>query len=281
MDRKSTQQGGAGQSDSSIMVVTEQSPTFRKLTLLGTGTSQGVPVIGCTCAVCSSEDPRDNRLRSAALISTPQHHILIDAGPDFRQQMLRARVRRLDAILLTHEHNDHVIGLDDVRPFNFSSGHPLSVFAQQRVIGEVRRRFDYIFGEPIPGLPRLELHAIEEQQVLHFGDLSIEAIGVWHGRLPILGFKIGDLAYLTDVKTISEIEKKKIKHCKYLIINALHKKNHPTHLNLQEALELIEELAPERAWLTHLSHQMGRSEEVNALLPTGVTTAYDGLEISF
>jgi phosphoribosyl 1,2-cyclic phosphate phosphodiesterase len=253
----------------------------RKITLLGTGTSQGVPVIGCNCAVCSSDDPRDNRLRAAALLTTPTHSILIDAGPDFRQQMLRAKVRHLDAILLTHEHNDHVIGLDDVRPFNFNSGRPLAVFARQRVIGEVRRRFDYIFGEPMPGLPRLETHPIDESALLSFGDLVVEAVGVLHGRLPILGFKMDNLVYLTDVKTLPESEKEKIRNCNCLIINALHQKKHPTHLNLEEALALIGELAPQRAYLTHISHQMGLRADINAILPPHVQLAYDGLEITF
>ncbi|MCC7244762.1 MAG: MBL fold metallo-hydrolase [Saprospiraceae bacterium] len=249
-----------------------------KLTLLGTGTSQGVPVIGCDCAVCQSPDPRDQRLRTAALISTDDgQNILIDAGPDFRQQMLREKVRRLDAILLTHEHNDHVIGIDDVRPFNFSSGKAMSVYGLPRVTGELRKRFDYVFAEPIPGLPRIELKPIEAGDTLQLGSLTIEAIGVMHGRLPILGYRIGDLTYLTDVKTVSDEDFQRIYKTKYLIVNALQFKEHPTHMNLDEALRFIEKIQPERAWLIHMSHHIGLAADMESRLPTGVSLAYDGL----
>lgn len=252
-----------------------------KLTLLGTGTSQGVPVIGCDCPVCTSADPRDNRLRSSALLSVGEQNILIDAGPDLRQQMLRAHVKRVDAILLTHEHNDHVIGLDDIRPFNFSSGKAMTVYALPRVASEVRRRFDYVFANPIPGLPRIELVEIDTDTRLHFNGLDIQPIGVWHGRLPILGFRLGNLAYLTDVKTVAQEELKKLSDTKILVVNALHHHEHPTHMNLDEALAFVKMLAPQRAWLTHLSHRMGLAAAVEPGLPTGVQLAYDGLEIIF
>ncbi len=252
-----------------------------KLTLLGTGTSQGVPVIGCDCPVCRSDDPRDNRLRSSALLTVGDSRILIDAGPDLRQQMLRAQVRHLDAILLTHEHNDHVIGLDDIRPFNFQTGHPMAVYALPRVMEEVRRRFDYVFGHPIPGLPRIDLLPIDPQVPLHIDTLKIVPIEVLHGRLPILGFRIDELAYLTDVKTIPAAERSKLEGIRYLVVNALHHRQHPTHMTLQEALELIGELNPERAWLTHVSHEMGRVRDLEATLPPGVSFAYDGLEMEF
>ncbi len=252
-----------------------------KLTLLGTGTSQGVPVIGCDCPVCRSDDPRDNRLRSSALLTVGDSRILIDAGPDLRQQMLRAQVRHLDAILLTHEHNDHVIGLDDIRPFNFQTGHPMAVYALPRVMEEVRRRFDYVFGHPIPGLPRIDLLPIDPQVPLHLDTLKIVPIEVLHGRLPILGFRIDELAYLTDVKTIPAAERSKLEGIRYLVVNALHHRQHPTHMTLQEALELIGELNPERAWLTHVSHEMGRVRDLEATLPPGVSFAYDGLEMEF
>ena len=250
-----------------------------KLTLLGTGTSQGVPVIGCDCHVCLSNDPRDKRLRTAALLRQEDTNILIDTGPDLRQQMLRARVHHLDAILLTHEHNDHIIGLDDVRPFNFRSGHPMSVYALPRVADDVQRRFAYIFGEPIPGLPRIELYTIDEHTPFYIGEVRVQPIGIMHGPLPILGFRFGEIAYLTDVKSLVPAETAKLAGTRYLVINALRQRPHPTHLNLEEALALIETIGPEQAWITHISHEMGRAEEIDEQLPPGVFAGYDGLEI--
>jgi phosphoribosyl 1,2-cyclic phosphate phosphodiesterase len=250
-----------------------------KLTLLGTGTSQGVPVIGCNCEVCTSTDARDKRLRAAALLEFQGQTLLIDAGPDFRQQMLRAGVQHLDAILLTHEHNDHVIGIDDVRPFNYVSGQPLSVYALKRVADDLEKRFEYVFGEPIPGLPRLTLHHIVANQRLVFGALTVDTIAVMHGRLPILGFRFGPLAYLTDVKSLSEEAIEQLRGCRHLVINALQHREHPTHLNVTECLALIEILQPEQAWLTHSSHLLGLHAVVEQQLPDGVNLAYDGLEI--
>jgi phosphoribosyl 1,2-cyclic phosphate phosphodiesterase len=253
-----------------------------KCTLLGTGTSQGVPVIGCQCEVCRSTDPRDHRLRQSALIESGQTRVLIDSGPDFRQQMLRAQVQHLDAILLTHEHNDHVIGIDDVRPFNFNSGHPMSVYALPRVAHDLMQRFAYIFGEPIPGLPRIRLIEINENSApIRIGDLDFQPIGVQHGPLPILGFRVGPLAYLTDVKYVLPTELVKIMGVKYLIVNTLQHKQHPTHMNLTESLEFVTNIGPQRAWLTHISHHLGLTAHVNPTLPPDVTLAYDGLEIDF
>ncbi len=249
------------------------------LTLLGTGTSQGVPVIGCDCPVCLSGDQRDKRLRTSALLSAGPTNILIDAGPDLRQQMLRTGTKHLDAILLTHEHNDHVIGLDDIRPFNFRSGHPLSVYALPRVANDVRLRFAYVFGEPIPGLPRIELHNLDQNTPFHLDGVHVEPVGIMHGKLSILGFRFGPLTYLTDVKTIEPDQLTKIKGTRYLVINALQHKVHPTHLSLQESLEMIARIRPEKAWIIHISHYLGLAEDVQKMLPDNVILGYDGLVI--
>lgn len=195
--------------------------------------------------------------------------------------MLRAQVRHLDAILLTHEHNDHVIGLDDIRPFNFRSGHPMSVYAQTRVAADVRRRFAYIFGEPIPGLPSIALHTIDQHSPLQIGDTLIQPVGVLHGHLPILGFRFGALTYLTDVKSIPPEEMAKIAGTRLLVINALRHRPHPTHLNLEDALALIDTLKSEQAWITHISHEMGLAADIAEQLPPGVSLGYDGLEIEW
>ncbi len=195
--------------------------------------------------------------------------------------MLRHQVKHLDAILLTHEHNDHVIGLDDIRPFNYRSGAAMSVYSLPRVAAEVRRRFDYVFSEQIPGLPRIELVPIDKTSRLQFGNIPVQSIEIMHGRLPILGFRIGDLAYLTDVKTISETELNKLQGLKYLIITALHQMDHPTHMNLQESLAMVEKIAPKRAWLMHVSHQMGKAADINPTLPPNVSLAFDGLEVEW
>lgn len=249
------------------------------ITLLGTGTSQGVPVIGCDCVACTSSDPHDARLRSAALLQIDDVNILIDAGPDLRQQMLRAHVRHLDAILITHEHNDHVIGLDDVRPFNFRSGHPIRVYALPRVANEIRRRFDYVFGPSIPGLPRIELIEIMPDQPFAVGHVAVHPVEIMHGRLPIVGYRVGNLAYLTDVKYVSEVVRAQLRGIPYLITSALHHQPHPTHMNLVEALAFVADIGAGQTWFTHLSHQMGLARDVCKHLPDGVHLAYDGLQI--
>lgn len=231
--------------------------------------------------MCTSDDPRDNRLRTSALLSVGDTNILIDAGPDLRQQMLRARVRHLDAILLTHEHNDHVIGLDDIRPFNFRTGHPMSVYAQARVAADVRRRFEYIFSDPIPGLPRIELHTIGPESRLYIGGLAIQPVGLQHGRLPILGFRFGEFSYLTDMKSIDPAELDKLAGTRYLVVNALRRRPHTTHLSLDEALAFIAQIQPEKAWITHISHEMGCLADLEMELPAGVAFGYDGLEFEW
>ena len=250
-----------------------------KITFLGTGTSQGVPVIGCECPVCSSSDERDQRLRTSVLIADGGVRILIDAGPDFRRQMLAAGVKHLDAILLTHEHNDHVIGLDDIRPLNYASGKAMRIYALPRVLSEVRKRFEYVFTEKAKGLPEMELHAIDENADFSIEGIRINAVGVEHGRLPILGFRFERFCYLTDVKTMRDEEIRKIEGIPHLVLNALHHNFHPTHLSLVEALALIEKIRPGNCRLTHVSHSMGKYEEVSKMLPKNVTFAYDGLTI--
>jgi phosphoribosyl 1,2-cyclic phosphate phosphodiesterase len=252
-----------------------------KFTFLGTGTSQGVPVIGCDCVVCTSTDLRDNRLRSSAMVSFDGKNIVIDTGPDFRQQMLRENVEDVAAILFTHDHNDHTAGLDDVRPINFKYQRQMPLYAAPSVKKSLRKRFAYAFGKnPYPGAPRLVFKTLSKEKKIKIEGLTIQPIEVQHGPdLPILGFRFGDLTYITDCKSIEETELEKIKGTKYLVLNALHHNAHPSHLNLKEALELIEKIKPEQAFLTHISHNMGTYEDVNKSLPENIRLAYDGLVI--
>lgn len=252
-----------------------------KLTFLGTGTSQGVPVIGCSCDACLSNDFRDNRLRSSVLVESPLTSIAIDAGPDFRQQMLRVKQRKLDAILLTHEHRDHVAGLDDVRAFNFFSGKPMDVWAELRVQQAISKEYEYAFSdEKYPGSPDISLHTIDGNN-FNISDIDIIPIRALHYKMPVFGFRIEGLTYITDANYISDEEKKKINGSEVLIVNALRRKKHLSHFTLYEAINLIEEIRPRKAYLTHISHQMGISAEIEKELPDNVFLAYDGLEIFF
>ena len=241
-----------------------------------------MPVIGCECEVCTSTDERDKRLRTAALLRYGDKRIAIDCGPDFRQQMLRSQTRRLDAILLTHEHNDHIIGLDDVRPFNFQNRTDMPVYCTPRVQQSLLQRFAYVFaGENrYPGAPMVRLHSISKEKVFEAAGLDIQPVEAMHGNMPVLGFRIGDFAYMTDVRTIAPTELEKLRGLRHLVISALHRREHHSHLNLEQALSLIAQLGPEHAYLTHLSHRMGRHEEVQRQLPENVTVGYDGLKIS-
>jgi phosphoribosyl 1,2-cyclic phosphate phosphodiesterase len=247
------------------------------ITFLGTGTSQGVPVIACNCEVCTSPDPRDKRLRSSIMIEAEGKVIVIDSGPDFRYQMLRAKVKHLDAIVFTHEHKDHIAGMDDIRAFNYRQEAAIDVYATERVEQALRREFSYIFAEmKYPGIPDINLHQITLQPFSVHG-INFIPIEVMHYKLPILGFRIGDFTYITDAKTISEQEKKKIRGTKTLVINALQIEKHISHFTFTEAIAFAKEIGAERTYFTHISHRLGRHASILALLPKHITLAYDGL----
>lgn len=253
-----------------------------KLKFLGTGTSQGVPVIGCNCKVCSSSDPKDTRFRSSVMVSTDSgKKILIDCGPDFRQQMLINNEKTVDAVLLTHEHNDHVIGLDDVRPLIFRSQKAMDIFCNSRVAEEIKFRFPYAFAdEKYPGAPSFEINEIKGN--FNLFDAFVEPIEVMHYRIPIFGFKFKKSAYITDASYISDDEKNKLKNLDYLILNCIRKTEpHPAHFILEDILKLNAELQPKRLYLTHISHHFGTVEEEEKLLPENIRFAYDGLEFEF
>ena len=251
-----------------------------KVTFLGTGTSQGVPVIACDCAVCRSANQYDKRLRVSVLIEMQGKTIVIDTGPDFRYQMLRAGVKKLDAILYTHEHKDHVAGLDDVRAFNYLQDTAVDIYAHKRVQDALKNEFHYVFsGNNYPGIPRLKLNTIEDRHPFQAAGIDIIPISVMHFQLPVLGFRMGDFTYITDANLITEAEKSKIKGSDILVINALQKEKHISHFTLEEALELAAEIGAKKTYLTHISHRLGAHDEVSEQLPAGVFLAYDGLEL--
>ena len=250
------------------------------ITFLGTGTSQGVPVIACNCPVCHSIDYKDKRLRSAVHIQSETTSIIIDIGPDFRQQVLREKISSLNAILLTHEHKDHTAGLDDVRSYNFKQNQDMPIYGRKKVLEQVESEFQYIFnGNKYPGVPRVELKEIDNSSFT-INDLTIEPVEVLHYKLPVFGFKIAGFAYITDAKTISEKEKTKLTGLDVLVLNALQHDAHISHLTLKEALELIEELKPKAAYLTHISHNLGLTRDVEQTLPENIHLAFDGLKLS-
>jgi len=249
-----------------------------KITFLGTGTSQGVPVITCDCEICISTNEKDKRLRSSVLVETDNKVLVIDSGPDFRQQMLREKVQNLDAVLVTHQHKDHIAGLDDVRAFNYKQKKFMEVYGDKQVIKTIKQEFAYSFAaEKYPGVPDINLNLVENK-MFKFDDIEITPILVMHHKLPIFGYRIKDFTYITDANFISPEEKEKIKGTKVLVINALRIKKHISHFNLEEALELIEELKPETAYLTHISHYLGFHDEVQKQLPKNVFLSYDGLK---
>jgi phosphoribosyl 1,2-cyclic phosphate phosphodiesterase len=252
-----------------------------KVYFLGTGTSQGIPVIGSNHPVCKSTDVKDKRLRVSVWISWENYSYVIDCGPDFRQQMLSSNCQKVDGILFTHEHSDHTAGIDDIRPFNFKQGE-IPIYAHQRVIHNLRKRFDYVFEtvNKYPGAPSVETIEVVNNQSFSIGNKTAVPVNVMHGNLQVFGYRIDDFAYLTDVKTIENSEIAKLKNLKVLVINALREEPHDTHFNLKEALDFITLVQPKKAYLTHISHIMGYHEEVQKNLPDNVFLAYDNLEIT-
>ncbi len=261
-----------------------------KITFLGTGTSQGIPMIGCSCHVCKSADPKDSRLRSSALVEVDGFRILIDCGPDFRQQMLRENISDLDAVILTHQHKDHTGGLDDIRAFNYFRKGAFPIYAEKNVQDSLKMEYSYAFAEQkYPGVPEYALHTIDENpftitKTLPCGtieSLEITPIRVFHYKLPILGFRFGKMAYITDGSSIPAGEFNKLQGLDLLIINTIRKEKHISHFSLSEALEIIEKAAAPRNRLTHLSHQIGTHQELLQILPPNVQPAYDGLQLEF
>lgn len=254
-----------------------------KITILGCGTSQGVPVIGCDCEVCRSTDSRDKRLRTSILVQTEQTTICVDAGPDFRQQMLREKVTHLDAILITHHHKDHIGGLDDVRSFNFLQNISMPLYASPLAQEEIKREYSYAFvdsSELYPGAPTYNLIDIVNDKSIVINELTIEPIPLTHLHMLCYAFRIGNFAYVTDFNYISEESLKKLEGVEYLIIEALRHEKHYSHISLPEAIEIAQKLNVKKAWFTHISHSMGKAEDINKTLPSNMMLTYDGLSIT-
>ncbi len=250
-----------------------------KITFLGTGTSSGVPMIGCSCTVCTSPDKKDKRLRSSILVESDSTTIVVDTTPDFRYQMLRAGVKKLDAVLFTHPHKDHVAGLDDVRGFNFFQKKAMPLYANSLTEETIKREFAYAFADKkYPGVPELQLNTIDNQP-FYIGDIPVQPVEVWHHKMPVLGFRFGNFTYITDANRIEENEKEKIRGSKIIVLNALRKEKHISHYTLDEAIAEVKDLQIPQAYFTHISHQLGRHEDISAGLPKGIELAWDGLEV--
>lgn len=249
------------------------------ITFLGTGTSSGVPMVACQCPVCISKDKKDNRLRSSILVESATTTFVIDTTPDFRYQMLREKVTKLDAVLFTHPHKDHIAGLDDIKAFTFLSGNPMEVYANTLTEEALKREFYYIFTDKkYPGIPEINLNIID---LIPFtiGDIPVIPILVWHLHMPVFGYRLGNFTYITDANRIDEAEKEKIKGSEWIVVNALRHKKHLSHYTLNEAIELVNELQVPNAYFTHISHQLGRHEEINPTLSPGIQLAHDGLQL--
>ncbi|MCR6720461.1 MAG: MBL fold metallo-hydrolase [Chitinophagaceae bacterium] len=251
-----------------------------QIRFLGTGTSSGVPMIGCGCQVCHSTDPRDTRLRSSILVSSDTTTLVVDTGPDFRYQMLRENVKSLDAVLFTHPHKDHLAGLDDIRAFNYIQQRPIDVYADALTEEAVRRDFYYAFSDTrYPGIPELNMHPISLEDFV-VGDIPVTPILVWHLKMPVMGFRFGNFTYITDANRIDPSEKEKIKGSEVMVVNALRREKHISHFTLQEAIDLVKELGVPKAYFTHISHQLGKHEDIRKELPEGIELAYDRLVIN-
>ena len=251
-----------------------------EITFLGTGTSQGVPVIGCDCEVCLSTNPKDKRLRSSILINVDGNTLVVDTGPDFRQQMLREKVNKLNAVLFTHSHKDHTAGLDDIRSYNFRSKRPMEIFCSNDVLSALKMEFSYIFADfKYPGVPKVNVNLIDNTD-FKINNTIITPIKALHHKLPVHGFRIKDFVYLTDVSEISDDEKKKMLNADVIVLDSLRKEPHLSHLCLQQSIDLIKELSPKKAFLIHISHLMGLHDEINAQIPSNISLAYDGLKIA-
>lgn len=261
----------------------QNSDQFGHLVFLGTGTSQGIPVIGCECEVCASSDPRDSRSRSSLYVRVANKAFLIDCGPDFRSQMLANNLTHIDAVLLTHEHQDHIAGMDDLRPIIFRTGKPIHIYGQTRTLNRVQKVFDYAFSvQPYPGAPRFELHAIEDESCsIAIGEVQVQPIPVMHGKLPILGYRIGQMAYLTDTNGIPKASLALLQDLDVLILDALHHRDHYSHFTLEQAVSCAQQVGAKRTYFIHASHEMGSHEANSSTLPNGMFISYDGLALDF
>lgn len=249
------------------------------ITFLGTGTSQGVPVIACNCEVCKSIDFRDKRLRTSVHINTEDTSIIIDTGPDFRQQVLRERIEKLDAVLYTHAHKDHTAGMDDIRGFNFKQKRDMPIYGRQEVLDQIKKEFAYVFSDhKYPGVPLITQNVIENRP-FKINNVVITPIDVLHYKLTVFGFRVGDFTYITDANHIDEEEKEKIKGSKVLVLNALQIKQHISHFNLEEAVAMVEQLKPDKAYFVHISHKLGLHQAIIESLPPHIELAYDGLRL--